>query len=274
MTKQELIAAISPAIMKHNGKSAANVRATLETVSIAELHTLYQRQVAAGYINPHAPSKLELERMAEAAQAVVDAEERILQVQAERAAARVAYELAMSQAREPQRKAESERLMAEDRKAFADAACTLGFGECDANLSLLRQVLGSGNLSTYSIKQVIESGAVSLAPATQSELNERERERIQAHNNFLRQADPETLRRLAKHEKEQNRQRAAQEQVARADAARAERDRYQRYQPIPDKFQGQPLDSEFIKKCSAETLKRLIKMFGASQVTARLRGEN
>jgi hypothetical protein len=259
--------------MKQNGKSAADIRAALETVSIADLQTLYQRQVAAGFINPQAPSKQELERMAAVVQAVVDSEERILQAQAERAADRVMHQLRMEQAREPQRKAEAQQLLAQDKKAFADAARTLGFGEREANFSLLRQVLGSGNLSTYSIKQVIESGAVSLAPATQSELDERERERIEAHNNFLRQADPETLRRLAKQETEQNRQRAAHEQVARADAARAERDRYLGYLPIPDEFQGQPLDSQFIKKCSAETLKRLIKMFGASQVTTRLRGE-
>jgi hypothetical protein len=208
---------------------------------------------------------------AEAAQAAEAADDELIRIQAEREADRVMHQLSMAKTREPHRKAEAERLLAQDRKAFADAARTLGFGLCDANLSLLRQGLGQGNLSTYSIKQVIESGAMSLSPPTQQELNEWQRERIEAHNNFLRQADPETLRRLVRQEAEQNRQRAAQEQAALEDAARAERDRYQGYPPLPDTWQGQPLNSQFIKKCSAETLKILIRRFGSDQVTHALR---
>jgi hypothetical protein len=210
--------------------------------------------------------------LAEDAEAAFQADERLIQIRAERAADLEMHRLRVQRAQEPHRKAEARHLLAQDKKAFSDAARTLGFSECDANFSLLRQALGDGNLTTYSVKQVIESG-VSLAVPTQQELNEWEQERIERHNEFLRNADPETLRRLVRQEAEQNRQKAVQEQAAREDAARAERDRYQGYQPIPDTFQGQPLDSQFIKKCSAETLKRLIKLFGSSQVTARLRGE-
>jgi len=139
---------------------------------------------------------------------------------------------------------------------------------------LLRQALGEGNVSAYSVKQLIEIGAVSLARPSRQELSDREQQRIDEHNRMLMNADPETLRRFAKEETAVHRQKAVQEQAAREDAARAERDRHQGYQPMPSTFQGQVLDSQFIKKCSAETLKLLIKRFGSQQVTSRLRGES
>jgi hypothetical protein len=203
-----------------------------------------------------------------------EADDRILELQAARAADRAWHEYEMSQSREPQRQAEEKAQLERDRRTFQDAAKALRtFGATEANFNVVRQALGS-SFSVSQIQHLLIANPEVLSGPTQQELNDWERERIERHNAFLKNADLETLRRLARQQTEQNRQRAVQEQAMREDAARAERDRYQFYLPIPETFQGQPLDSQFIKRCSAETLKQLIKLFGASQVTARLRGEN
>jgi len=50
MIKDQLIALVQPAISKRTGESIANVRASLECVSLAELEDMYRRQLATGLI--------------------------------------------------------------------------------------------------------------------------------------------------------------------------------------------------------------------------------
>jgi len=213
---------------------------------------------------------------AEAAQAAEAADDELIRIQAEREADRVMHQLSMAKAREPHRKAEAERLLAQDRKAFADAARTLRFGECEANFSLLRQVLGEGNLSTYSIKQVIESGAVSLSPPTQQELTEWERERIERHNAFLKNTDVVTLRRLVREEREQKRQQVTQVQLDATQASAKQRHDLHGYVSLTpeSRHRGNVIDARYVKTVDAQGLCELVKIYGDFQLNNILRYGN
>jgi hypothetical protein len=144
-----------------------------------------------------------------AATKAAEADDRILELQAARAADRAWHEYEMSQAREPQRQAEEKAQLERDRRTFQDAAKTLRtLAVTEANFSLVRQSLGSG-FSVSQIQQLLNANPEILSRPTQQELNEWERERIEQHNQMLRNADPVTLRRLVRQQAEQNRQRAA-----------------------------------------------------------------
>jgi hypothetical protein len=201
-------------------------------------------------------------------------EDELLQIQAERAANRAMFELQKRTEREPLRKREEEQQLAKDHKTFADAAKTLrSFAMNEANFSVIRSTLGP-NFTTYSIQQAIGSNVLELSPPTQQEQDEWSRQEIEAHNLRLLNADIPTLRKLAR---EAGARGTAAPQLDETQRVRAaERADCVAYPPLPDEFRDgnnseEVLNAAFIKKCSKETLRLLIKRYGADQVNEALR---
>jgi hypothetical protein len=162
----------------------------------------------------------------------------------------------------------------QNRRIFAEAARNYGFSECEANFNILSGALG--NLDLYQIGQAIRSNAVTLARATEADRQRWAAERAQRRNEFLQGADVSTLRRAANQESAATRQATAQTQADAGYRASVQRDQATGgFKPMPDTFRGEPLTKEFLmnrRKCSGETLKQLIRLYGEAQVTARLRG--
>ena len=199
----------------------------------------------------------ELESYHEQLQSTVSVEDQIVRVQAEIYAERTLHQLRMQQAQEPQRRADQAKRLAKDKETFAALCRQHGLSECEANLNLWR---GS---------QSIEG----LVQASPEELVKFQQERIEAHNEFLLNADTETLRTLAREEHAVKRQAAVQTEADLQLAASKARDAIMGGFPaLPDTWNGQKLDSEFIRRCSAETQKLLQERFGSAQLTARLQG--
>jgi hypothetical protein len=184
------------------------------------------------------------------------AEEAITQVQAEREADRIIFQLQRQKATEPARRVEEAKQLVEDKEAFTKICRQHSLSECEANFHLFR--------STHSI-----SG---LAPASQAEVDQWTAEAVERRNEFLLKADTETLRTLAREEGAANRQAAVQTEADLQLAASKSRDAVMGFPLLPDTWQGQKLDSEFIRRCSVETQRLLSRRFGSAQLTARLRG--
>jgi hypothetical protein len=219
----------------------------------------------------------ELERVEQAivSQAVQEkAEEELIRIQAERAAARWAHQYEMQQAREPQRKAEEKAQLEKDKQTFADAAKSLrSFGLTEANFNVIRSVLGP-NFTIYSVQQGIGSNALSLSPAIQDEVDEWTRQEVEAKNLALLSADLPTLRRLAREAGAKGPTPVAPDETQRVRAAERAADTVA-YLPLPDEFRDTsgtevPLDAAFIRTCSKETLKCLFKRYGSAQVEEAL----
>jgi hypothetical protein len=85
---------------------------------------------------------------------------------------------------------------------------------------------------------------------------------------MLLNTDVPTLRMLAKHGIA-NQQTEAQKQAILDNQGQAERDARRGFEPLPEFFQGQRLDREFIRKCSGDMFKRLVKLYGATAVMER-----
>jgi len=205
------------------------------------------------------------------AQAQLEAtEEKIFRIQAEAAAEQALHGLRMWQAREPQRLAEEKAQL----KTFAEAARTLrSFGVNEANFNVIRSTLGP-NFTEYSIREAIGSNAISLSPPTKQELDQWTREAIQAHNAALLNADIPTLRKLTREAGARGPVAPQPDETQRIRAA--ERVDGTTYPPLPDEFRDgnnpeEVLDAAFIRKCSKETLRLLLKRYGADQVNEALR---
>jgi hypothetical protein len=126
------------------------------------------------------------------------------------------------------------------------------------------------------MRLAIESGAVRVAPASATEKEAWRQEAAQRRIDYLQNADVSILRRAANQESAATRQAATQVQADASYQASAQRDQATGgFKPIPDTFRGELLTKEFLlnrRKCSGETLKQLIRLYGEAQVTARLRG--
>jgi hypothetical protein len=201
-------------------------------------------------------------------------EEQLVQIQAQTAAERAIQKYYREQELEPQRQAAEKAQLEADRKTFADAAKTLrSFAVNDANFNVIRQTLGAG-FSVYQIQQMLAANGGTLSPPTQEELNEWERQEIEAHNLRLLTADLPTLRRLAR---EAGARGPATPQLDETQRVRAaERVDGTAYPPLPDEFRDgnnpeEVLDAAFIRKCSKETMRLLLKRYGADQVNEALR---
>ena len=238
-------------------------RSELSTKTVAELESI---------LTDHHLAQIR----AEAAQAAEAADEELIQIQAERAAARAIHELEMSQAREPHRRAEVKAQLEQDRKTFEDAARTLrSFGVNEANFNVVRQTLGVG-FSVHQIRQMLAANGAMLSPPKQQELNDWERERIERHNEMLRNADTETLRSIVRSESEQRRIQFQRDEDQRQLAAREAKDQAFGFPPLPEinAATGEKLNSAYFIRLSNTDLqkfKNYIRYYGASQITRALR---
>jgi len=217
-------------------------------------------------------ARVEQAIISQATQQIADNE--LIKIQAEREANRLWHQYETQQAREPQRKAEAKAQLAQDRQTFAEAAKTLrSFGVTDANFNVCRTTLGE-NFSAYEIEQMLAANGPILSGPAQEELNEWDRQEIEAENLRLLNSDLPTLRRLVR------------EAGARGPAApqpdetqrirQAERADGTIYLPLPDEFRDgngpeEPLDAAFIRKCSRETFRILKNRYGMAQLEAALR---
>jgi hypothetical protein len=203
-----------------------------------------------------------------------EADERILELQAARAADRVIHELEMSQAREPQRKAEDKRQLAEDRKTFFEACRQFHIGNTDANFGLVRSSLGLG-FSPYEIGQGLQSGELHVSPATPEEIQQWAREAEVQRQRTLRNMSPEDLRSVVRNEAESRRAQAQRERFEHHVAHREALDAQFGYPPLPERnYEGQAIDAAYLTRISNTNLdlfKRLIRKHGAAQITRALR---
>jgi hypothetical protein len=224
-------------------------------------------------------TKGELETAYQALQ-IQAAEEKLLYIQAERAADAALYQLHQQQIREPQRKAEAEQQEKQDRQTFADAAKTLrSFGLTEANFNVCRTTLGEG-FSVYQIQQMLAANGAILSGPTQEEQQEWTRQDIEDHNQRLLNSDLPTLRRLTREEGARIAARVlagplqAAEETQRLRAA--ERVEGTTYLPLPEEFRDgngplAVLDASFIKRCSRETFRILKERYGMAQIDEALR---
>jgi len=224
--------------------------------------------------------KMSFEELEQAHQALISqqelgaTEEKLLRIQAERAADAAMHQYYRQKEREPQAKAEAEQQEKQDRETFRQACREYNISNIEANFSLIRHTLGP-NFNLYQVGQAVTSGAVQAAGATEQEQEQWRQEAIEAHNLRLLTADLPTLRKLAR------------EAGARGPVAPPQLDETQRiraaeriedttYPPLPEEFRDgngpeQVLDASFIKRCSRETYRLLFDRYGSAQITEALR---
>jgi hypothetical protein len=254
------------------------VQAMLHNTSISELQQMYERQVKRGLIQesstPQARSSASAELEAEAEGLQQDRlrhqeerEELELNHQAAVAAHKALFEAQMKALTEPQRKA-AEKL---DRAGFLNAFNTLRtFGNTESNFLLIRETVGNGNVTVFSVRQALASG-VSLSSPTQEEKDQWAEDDAEEYKQRLKNASPMELRQMAAEERQTRAASMTQQEQAQADEARRLRDA-NRFPPIPDTINGVPLDANYIKKCSTDQLRNIVRRWGGTQVTNRLRG--
>jgi hypothetical protein len=123
--------------------------------------------------------------------------------------------------------------------------------------------------SEYTADQAITSNAVTLARATETELSQFQRERIEEHNQELlrvAETNPEQLRARVRQEAEQRRSVDQQAEADEALAAAQARDTARGgFPPLPPE-----ITSEVIRNARPDQIKFWIKKYSNSSVTARL----
>lgn len=233
------------------------LRVQLEKLSLAELEQAYQ--------------------VAQAQTQLRQTDEELDRIVVERQADRILHEESMRIAREPQQRAEAEAQLEVDRKMFVDAAKTLrSFGMTEANFNVIRHTLGVGGFTVYDIQQMLAANGAVLSPPTQQEQDEWTRQDVRDHNQRLLNADIPTLRKLAR----ENGARGPEPSPALDETQKIRQAEhamnYGEYPPLPDEFRDgngevQVLNADFVRRCSKETLRLLIRRFGSAQVDELLR---
>ena len=161
--------------------------------------------------------------------------------------------------------------LAEDKETFANACRKLHIGNNEANFGIIRSTLGE-NFSIYQVQQAIQSGAVHLAQASREEVDRYRQEAVEQRNQALLNADKGTLQAVARQEVTSQRQAVAQAQFDHDLKFLSAHDKATGKGELPATFNGQPLTAEYVKKASSDTLRMLIRKFGASAVTKLLNG--
>jgi hypothetical protein len=201
-------------------------------------------------------------------------EEKLLQIQAERAADAALFNLRRQREREPQRVVEEKAQLARDRQTFAEAAKTLrSFGVTEANFDVCRKTLGEG-FSVFQIQEMLTANGATLSVPTQPELDEWTRQDIEAHNLRLLSMDIPSLRKLAREAGARGPATPQPDETQRIRAA--ERNDGVAYPPLPDEIRigdgaEEVLDASFVRRCSKETLRFLIQRYGSDQINEALR---
>lgn len=250
--KEQLIGEIIK-YMEHWDRGDADDRKVLESSSIADLQII---------LNDSRTKFREQQ------------EEEIIQLRAKSSAAQAMAELSkkeFQETRRPQFEAQQRESEAADRKTFAQAAKKLQFSICDANFSLIRQVCGSGFTIQNIEDQYLRLGVgIELIRATTAELNKWSSEDVEARNQYLKSADPETLRREAQAEAVTNRETAALTAFEAELLAGLRRDAH--LPRLPEYWGDKRLDKNFIRQASKDTLRVIFQRHGSSRLTARLHG--
>jgi len=161
---------------------------------------------------------------------------------------------------------------AEERRVFHEFCRDNGFSEVEANFSLIKSTLGS--FDQYALAQAVQSNALQgLAPASPAELEQFRQEVIEAHNLRLLNADLPTLRRLAREAGAKGPAPVAPDETQRVRAV--EKQDGTVYPQLPDEIRigdrEETLDAAFIKRCSVETMRFLVKRYGMAQLDEALR---
>jgi len=157
-----------------------------------------------------------------------------------------------------------------ERRVFHNFCRDNGFSEVEANLSLVKSVLGS--FDHYSLTQAVQSNALQLAPASPTELAQFRQESISLHNQYLSSLDIPTLRKLA-------RDAGARGPVApppdETQRVRAVENQDRSYPPLPDELRigdrEELIDSAYIRRCPKEVLRSLMQKYGSDQINEALR---
>ncbi len=211
-----------------------------------------------------------------AATKAAEADDRILELQAARAADRAWHEYEMSQAREPQRQAEEKAQLERDRRTFQDAAKALRtFAVTEANFNVVRQTFGSG-FSISQIQQLLTVNPEILSGPTPEEVQQWNQEAQEQRQQFLRNADIVTLRRLVREEREQKQQQVKQAQLDATQASAKRRHDLHGYVSLTpeSRHRGNVIDARYIKTVDAQGLRELVKLFGDFQLNNILRYGN
>ncbi|MGA2814357.1 MAG: hypothetical protein ABSG16_23410 [Candidatus Acidiferrum sp.] len=162
-----------------------------------------------------------------------------------------------------------------DRETFLEGARRYkSYSTCDANWNLVRASLRPG-FTVYDLATV--ASVLNLVPPSDVEQEQYAQEAIKAHNDYLKNASPEELRRIIRQQADERRAAALQTHVQQQDAAREAREANAGFPPIPQvAADGTVLDSAYFIRLSNTNLdlyKQFMRKHGSSNLTARLRGE-
>jgi len=289
-TREELIELLIPGMQRGSNRTVTEIRGYLADVTFSELSEMLSRQRRSGVFQPAVPQRrpvqedpqpqlsAEVEQAIKSIQALQETEERLLRAKAERAVAFEVFKIQQQQANAPQREAERKQREAKARQLFPEVCRKNRVAQIEANFNILFQADLLNN--EYEATQAITSNAVSLVPASPERITAwQEAENAKAVEQYnadllrLAEKNLDQLRARVRQEAEQTRVGNAQAEADRQLEASRQRDaNIGGFPPLPDTWQGRPLDATFIRTCDVATHKLLAKRFGNAQLTARLRG--
>ena len=269
MEREEMILDLENQMVKE-GSNRKEARSVLDAYSNAELAKFYAKRIAKSQPVPQTPTatwedvrvareELQRDRERHEVEAGLEFEKHVME--REQAFAR-------------QKKAEADAALPQDKETFRQATRQFKIGANQANFAVIRETLCPG-FTLDQLRDAIQSRAIQLAPATQSELDQWEQDAVEERNaELLRIAenDPAKLRKIVREEAAQARAATAQAEAEERFQAEQERDGQRGYPKLPDVWQGQALDANFLRRCSVETHKLLARRFGNAQLNARLNG--
>jgi hypothetical protein len=270
----------SPFVLAHKFRRKRNkVSETQKTKIIREVLQRYTGPVEEFEFVKATLSRMTLEELEQYAAikngivAAAEADERILRLQAARAADRAWHEYEMSQAREPQRQAEEKAQLERDRRTFQDAAKALRtFAVTEANFSVVRQTFGS-SFSISQIQQLLTVNPEILSGPTPEEVQQWNQEAQEQRQQFLRNADIVTLRRLVREDREQKQQQVKQAQLDATQASAKQRHDLHGYVSLTpeSRHRGNVIDAQYIKTVDVQALRELVRIYGDFQLNNILR---
>ena len=202
-----------------------------------------------------------------------EAEERLIDTQAEIAANNFMWQLKLKERYEQKREAEAKRLEPQDRRVFETAAKKYGWAINEAQFDVCRRAVGYG-FTEYDLVEAVNAGKLSMAAATPAQLAQYAQERAEQRQDYLlNDASPAELRRAAVQETQQRRAEAARQHDQAQIKHREELDARVGYPALPlENLQtGEKLDSRFFVGCSNDTMRKYIRKYGAAQITKAVR---
>lgn len=152
------------------------------------------------------------------------------------------------------------------------------FSDNEANFRQVCSVLGK-SFSRVQFQQAYSFGALTgLVPPSAEELEQWNSEQIKAENKFVRDAtspyESSQAKQIVHNRRVEQSRSLAQQRLEHDLVITFERECV--YGPkqkgLPKQWLGQPLTSEFIKKSDAQTLKKIMGIYGHAQINARLFG--